>query len=145
MSLAALQYELQADGSRHASDGNAVLGGDSMDLYHIWCNLQPGVSDVGFADGVGSYLGTLQRADRIASFRVTRRKLGLGPAGLGEFHIVVEIRDLAQLDEAFREVSTRAGVVEELHAMVNQAARDLTFALYRDFPDPHRERGNEKF
>lgn len=116
-----------------------------MDLYHIWCNLNPGVSDVEFTENVGRYLGELQRADRIASFRLTRRKLGLGPAQLGEFHIVVEIRDLGQLDHAFREVSTRSGAVEALHAAVNRAARDVTFALYRDFPDPHRTRGDEKF
>ena len=116
-----------------------------MDLYHIWCNLKPGVSDVEFASNIEGYLGELQRSDRIAAFRVTRRKLGLGPDHLGEFHIAVEVCDLAQLEQAFREVSTRAGVVEELHAAVNQSACDLTFALYRDFPDPHRERGNEKF
>lgn len=116
-----------------------------MDHYHIWCNLKPGVSDVEFADGVERYLGELRDAGRIEGFRLGRRKLGLGPGDLGEFHIVVEVRDLAQLDEAFRHVSTRSGVVEELHAAVNQSARDLTFALYRDFPDPHRERGSEKF
>ena len=116
-----------------------------MDHYHIWCNLKPGVSDVAFAESVDRYLGELRRAERIAGFRVARRKLGLGPAHLGEFHITVEVRDLAQLESAFREVSTRSGIVETLHAAVNQAARDLTFALYRDFPDPHRQRGHEKF
>jgi uncharacterized protein DUF6614 len=116
-----------------------------VDHYHIWCNLKPGVSDVAFAESIDRYLGALQRADRIVGFRVARRKLGLGPTRLGEFHIAVEVRDLAQLDDAFREVSTRSGVVEELHAAVNQSAQDLTFALYRDFPDPHRQRGHEKF
>jgi hypothetical protein len=116
-----------------------------VDHYHIWCNLKPGVSDVVFAESIDRYLGELQRAERIVGFRVARRKLGLGPSHLGEFHVVVEVRDLAQLDDAFREVSTRSGVVEELHAAVNQSARDLTFALYRDFPDPQRRRGGEKF
>ncbi len=116
-----------------------------MDLYHVWCNLRPGVSDVEFADRIGRYLGELRDAERIEGFRVTRRKLGLGPADLGEFHIAIEARDLAQLDQAFRAVSTRAGPLEDLHAAVNQSARDLRFALYRDFPDPHRERGSEKF
>jgi len=116
-----------------------------VDLYHIWCNLKPGVSDVEFVERVDLYLGELRRADRILGFRLTRRKLGLGPQHLGEFHVVVELRDLAQLESAFREVSTRAGAIEELHAAVNQSARDLTFALYRDFPDPQRQRGEEKF
>ena len=116
-----------------------------MDVYHIWCNLKPGVSDVEFAERVAGYLGELERAGRIAGFRLTRRKLGLGPERLGEFHVAIEVRDLAQLDEAFRAVSTRAGPLEVLHAAVNQSARDLCFALYRDFPDPQRERGGEAF
>jgi hypothetical protein len=116
-----------------------------VDHYHIWCNLKPGVSDVAFAESVDRYLGALKQSDRIAGFRVARRKLGLGPPQLGEFHITVDVRDLAQLDTAFREVSARSGVVEDLHAAVNQSARDLTFALYRDFPDPHRQRGQERF
>ena len=116
-----------------------------MDLYHIWCNLKPGVSDVEFSANVERYLGALQRDDRIAAFRLTRKKLGLGPRELGEFHIQIEVRDMAQLDEAFGHVSTRSGPIEGLHAAVNQSACDVTFALYRDFPDPHRERGSEQF
>jgi hypothetical protein len=116
-----------------------------MDQYHIWCNLRPGVSDTEFAVAVQHYLGSLQAEGRIESFRLSRRKLGLGPERLGEFHVVLEVRDLAQLDEAFRAVSERAGPLEGLHAAVNQKARDLTFALYRDFPDAHRRHGEEAF
>jgi len=116
-----------------------------MDLYHVWCDLRPGVSDVGFCDDVGRYLGALRESGRIRSFRVTRRKLGLAPAGLGEFHIQIETQDLGQLDAAFRDVSRRAGEIESFHAAVNQAACNLSFALYRDFPDDWRERGAERF
>ena len=31
-----------------------------MDLYHIWCDLKPGVSDMEFSEHVGSYLGNLR-------------------------------------------------------------------------------------
>lgn len=116
-----------------------------MDLYHIWCDLKPGTPDVEFTERVASYLDELKREHRIASYRLCRRKLGLGPAELGEFHIVIETRDLAQLDAAFRAASARTGPVEELHAAVNQSVRNVRFALYRDFPDPHRERGEEAF
>ena len=74
-----------------------------------------------------------------------RRKLGLGPPDLGEFHVQIELSGLAQLDEAFAAVSTRAEPIEELHAAVNQVARNLRFALYREFPDPQRTRGAERF
>ena len=116
-----------------------------MDVYQIWCNLRPDVSDLEFCERVDQYLGQLREAGRISSHRLTRRKLGLGPSTIGEFHIVIEVEDLAQLDTAFRDVSTRTGPVEELHHAVNRVACDVQFALYRDFPDPHRQRGGEKF
>ena len=116
-----------------------------MDLYHVWCNLKSGVSDVGFCEDVSRYLGALRDGGRIRGFRITRRKLGLGPSDLGEFHIAIEVDDLAQLDRAFQAASERAEPIEELHARVNQVATDVRFALYRDFPDPHRRRGAERF
>ena len=116
-----------------------------MDVYHVWCDLKPGTSDLGFARDVTAYLSSLRDAGRIAGFRLTRRKLGLGPTELGEFHLAIELRDLAQLDAAFREVSTRHEPLESLHAAVNQVARNARFALYRDFPDPQRESGAERF
>ena len=116
-----------------------------MDHYHIWCDLKPGTADVDFCTKVDAYLGNLAERELVRGHRITRRKLGLGPAGLGEFHIVVEVDDLAQLERAFQSVATRAGEVEALHAAVNWGATNLTFALYRDFPDAVRELGQEKF
>ena len=116
-----------------------------MDVYHVWCNLEPGTSDLQFARDVEIYLSSLRDHGRIAGFRLTRRKLGLGRHDLGEFHITIEVRDLAQLDAAFRDVSARSEPIESFHAAVNQVARNVTFALYRDFPDPQREHGAEKF
>lgn len=116
-----------------------------MDLYHVWCNLRRDVSDVEFCENVDVYLGELREQGLVEGHRITRRKLGLGPPEIGEFHIVVEVRDLAQLERAFQSVSARSGTIEGLHAAVNQLAQDLTFALYRDFPDPQRVRGEERF
>ena len=116
-----------------------------MNLYHIWCDLRPDSSDVEFADAVDGYLGRLREEGRIHGHRLTRRKLGLGPRELGEFHIQIEVEDLAQLDGAFGEVSRREGPIESLHHAVNRHASRVDFALYRDFPEAHRERGGEKF
>ncbi len=116
-----------------------------MDVYHIFFDLRAGVNDVELCTAVDRFLGRLRDDGRIVSFRILRRKLGLGPRELGEFHVILEVRNLAQLDEAFRSVSTRSGVVEELHAVVNQQVQRVMFALYRDFPDAHRETGSEKF
>lgn len=116
-----------------------------MNVYHIWFDPKPGVSDVELVDRIHAYLGHLTGGGKIQSHRVTRRKLGFGPPSLGEFHVTIETRDLAELDAAFQQVASRSGAVEGLHAAVNQHVQNLTFALYRDFPDDVRKRGEEKF
>ena len=116
-----------------------------MDIYHIWFNLKDEVSDASFADAVHAYLGHLKTAGSAVNYRLTRRKLGLGHPNLPEFHITIEFQDMAQMDKAFGTVSTRANPVEGLHQAVNSKVKDIFFALYRDFPDPGRQRGQEKF
>jgi hypothetical protein len=116
-----------------------------MDLYHIWCDLKLGQRDLDFVEHVGRYLGELKADGLIDEFRLTRQKLGFGIPGLGEFHIVIETQDLAQLDRAFQAVSSRADPIESFHQAVNSRVENFRAALYRDFPDPHRQRGEEKF
>ncbi|MDX1421994.1 MAG: DUF6614 family protein [Kiloniellales bacterium] len=116
-----------------------------MDLYHVWCNLKPGVSDTEFADKATAYFRHLEAQGLITGHRITRRKLGLAPPQLREFHILLEVADLAQLDRAFNHVATRSEPVESFHHAVNSLVTDSYFALYRDFPDPVRKRGEEKF
>jgi hypothetical protein len=116
-----------------------------MDLYHIWCDLKPGVSDIAFSEKVAAYLGRLKDDGLIEGWRLTRRKLGLGPKTIGEFHLIIETRDMAQLESAFVRVSGRREPIESFHFGVNSLVENATFALYRDFPDAHRHRGEEKF
>lgn len=116
-----------------------------MDLYHVWFDLKAGARDTEVCDAIDAYLGRLQRDGSIAGHRITRRKLGLGPGELGEFHVQIEVESLAQLDRAFEQVAARTDPVEGLHAAVNQQVRNLRFALYRDFPDSGRVRGGEVF
>jgi len=116
-----------------------------MDLYHAWFNLREGESDAEFAGRLAAYMDHLKRGGKIAGWRLTRRKLGLSPGFLPDFHLMIEVEGLAQLDEAFSEVAARAGVVEDVHQAVNSRVQDAFFALYRDFPDPMRRFGEEKF
>lgn len=116
-----------------------------MDIYHAWFNLLPGIRDTDLSDRIGTYLGHLREQGLIEGWRLTRRKLGLAPRELGEFHLMIELRDLQQLDHAFARVATRADPVEGLHFAVNSIVSDATFALYRDFPDGVRQRGQEQF
>jgi hypothetical protein len=115
-----------------------------MDLYNIWCDLKPGQSDLEFADSLRRYLGHLNDEGLIAGFRITRAKLGFG-VKLGEWHIVIEVRDLVQLEAAFQRVAARREPVEGFHFGANSMVANPTFALYRDFPDPVRHHGEERF
>ena len=116
-----------------------------MDIYHVWCDLKPGVSDVTFCEGVSKYLGHLKSEGLIEDWRLMRRKLGLAPPTLGEFHLMIEVKDLAQLDQAFARAAGRREPTEAFHFGVNSLVQNAVFALYRDFPDPFRHRGEEKF
>ena len=75
----------------------------------------------------------------IEGWRLTRRKLGFGPPTLGEFHIAMEVTDMAQLERAFQGAAAREGEFEKRHSAVHSVVTNLTFALYRDFPDPSRK------
>jgi len=116
-----------------------------VDIYHVWCDLKPGTSDIQFAQQVSAYMEHLKTGGLIEGWRLTRRKLGFGPAAVGEFHIMIEVKDLAQLDHAFARVAGRSEPVEGFHFAVNSLVQNARFGLYRDFPDPFRQRGQEKF
>ncbi|MFQ5974138.1 MAG: DUF6614 family protein [Alphaproteobacteria bacterium] len=116
-----------------------------MIIYHAWCNLRSDARDMEFTKAAGEYFAYLRDKGLIEGYRITRRQLGLGPPGLPEFHLMVEVGSLSQLDELFTHVSSRADTVEKLHHGVNSRVKDAIFALYRDFPDAHRVSGKELF
>jgi hypothetical protein len=114
-----------------------------MDVYELNVDLAAGVRDLEFVAALNRYLTALQADGRIEHWRLLRSKLGLGAAR--EFKVLIETRDLAQLDDAFTVVSTRADPVEEFHEGVNSLVTNFQAALWRDFPDPHRVTGQERF
>jgi hypothetical protein len=116
-----------------------------MDIYHIWCDLKAGISDNVFVEATNDYLTQLKQQGNLEQFRIMRRKLGLGPESIGEFHVMLEFNDLAQLDAAFGTVATRTDPIEDYHHSVNSLVSRVTFALYRDFPDQLRSFGEERF
>lgn len=116
-----------------------------MNIYHIWARLKSGTNDLDFVEAVHQYLGTLKSSGKLEHYRITRRKLGLGTADLLDFHIMVEFSSLDQFDQAFGAVAARTEPLESLHHAVNSKVAEVKFALYRDFPDANRRRGEEKF
>ena len=70
------------------------------DIYHIWCNPKEGVDAKDFADKIRTFLGELVKAGKLQSFRVMRMKLGFRSMDLPDFHIMMETRNMQQLDDA---------------------------------------------
>ncbi|MEZ5825285.1 MAG: DUF6614 family protein [Geminicoccaceae bacterium] len=105
-----------------------------MDIYHIGCDLAPGADATAFTDAVKAWLGHLRHQGALERFRITRRKLGLSSLEIGEFHIMIETRDLAQLDAAFDIAARNEEPARSLHAAVYTKVKNTRFALYRDFP-----------
>lgn len=103
------------------------------------------MQDLEFTDVAQRYFDYLKGGGRIHAYRITHRKLGLGPSHLPEFHIMLEFENMAQMDRAFEHVSSRRDPVESFHHAVNAKVKEIFFALYRDFPDPGWARGQEKF
>lgn len=106
-----------------------------MDIYHVWCDLKAGQSDRMFADRLGVFLDKLKAQQKIEDWRLTRCKLGLSPDAMPEWHITIETRGLAQLDEAFKALAPKQGETHEVHFAANEMVTNLKFALYRDWPD----------
>jgi hypothetical protein len=116
-----------------------------MDYYHTWFDLKSGVKDSDFARSLARYMTHLKDRQLIEGWKLSRRKLGLAPAELGEFHLVMETKNMAQLEQAFQHVAGRAEPVESVHFDVNSKVQNARFGLYRDFPDAVRREGEERF
>jgi hypothetical protein len=115
------------------------------DIYHVYCDTKPGVRDTLFCERLGAYFAHLRERGLIAGWRITRAKLGFGLRAMGDWHIMIELRDLAQLEAAFQHVAGRDEPVEGLHHGVNSLVANPVFALTRDFPDAVRKHGEERF
>jgi hypothetical protein len=109
-----------------------------MNVYQAFFSLKEGVHDLDFVKALTENMTYLQTRGNLVT-RLLRRKLGLGPKELGEFHLMMEFEGLEQLDNAFGHIATRSGDVEGKHHGVNHMIDKITFSLYRDFPDPERE------
>ena len=116
-----------------------------MDLYPVFFDLKPATTERTLLEKLTLYMAHLKAQGLIEQHRLTRAKLGFGLKAHGDWHLIIEVRDLAQLDAAFQHVATRTDPVETAHHGLNSLVQNPVFALYRDFPDPVRRHGQEKF
>ena len=107
------------------------------DLYTIWANKEGHISDIDFVNNMKGFLQHLVDEGKMISFRITRCKMGFrSVADMPEWFIIMEFRDMAQIDEAFRRVAPLKGELEDKHRSFNQfVSGDIQHALWRDYPD----------
>jgi len=106
-----------------------------MNYYHLWVDLIETQKANEFCQAVNDYLGHLHEKKLIIGHKCTRRKLGFGPSELGEFHVVIEVKDLSQFESTFKAVAKPDEKTARLHANVYTRVKNMKTALYRDYPD----------
>ena len=107
------------------------------DLYTIWADKEGDISDREWVTNMRGFLQHLVDEGRMLSFRITRCKMGFRSiSDMPEWMIIMEFRDMAQMDEAFRRVAPLEGELENKHQSFNQfVAGNIQHALWRDYPD----------
>ncbi|NBB98469.1 MAG: hypothetical protein GVY34_09930 [Alphaproteobacteria bacterium] len=107
-----------------------------MTSYQCMIDLKPNANELAFARAVAAWFGALQAAGKVAGWHLSRRKLKLAGAGFGDFLLVVEFDDMAQMDRAFAHLEEgdhdAARLYSQMHGMIDRAEA----GLYRPFPDP---------
>jgi hypothetical protein len=108
-----------------------------MDIYHIWADKAGDISDSAWVMNMSSFLQHLVDENKMVSYRITRCKMGFRSIqDLPEWHIMMEFKDMAQMDQAFQRVAPLEGELEVKHRSFNQfVSGNIQHALYRDWPD----------
>jgi hypothetical protein len=110
-----------------------------MNLYHCMIDLKDDAKALAFAQALDHWMEHLKSKGVIERWRLMRRKLNLASDAHRDFLLEVEVKDLAQLDQAFRLVgSDKDEAVERLHRQVHLMVAKSDFGLYRPFPDTER-------
>jgi hypothetical protein len=111
------------------------------DLYTVWADKEGDISDTDWVNGMRNFFERLISEERMLSYRITRCKMGFRSIpDMPEWLIIMEFRDMAQLETAFKRVAKKEGELEEDHKSFNQfVAGNIQHAYWRDFPDQFDE------
>ena len=111
-----------------------------MNLYHCMIDLKEEAKALGFAKAVDDWMGHLQRAGMIRSWRLMRRKLNLAAEGHRDFLLEIEVEDIAQLDRAFRFSGGKEDEIERMYRRcmnISARARSGSIAPSRTLNAPN--------
>ena len=75
-----------------------------MDIYHIFADHHKDVDGYEFAGKMRKFLDGMVALGNMQSYRLTRAKLGFRSMDLPEFHIMMEFKNMQQLDDAMTSV-----------------------------------------
>jgi hypothetical protein len=108
-----------------------------MDIYNIWADKKGDIDDQQWIDNMNAFLQQLVDEGKMEKFRVMRMKLGFRSMDIPEWHIMMEFKNMNQLDAAHNRVAPLKGELEDKHKSFNQFVDTATIqhALYRDYPD----------
>jgi len=83
------------------------------------------------------FLDGLVSMGKMENYRLTRAKLGFRSMDLPEFHIMMEFKNMQQLDDSMTSVLRNEKNIDESHVSFNRLVDKETIQhfLYRDFPD----------
>ncbi len=109
-----------------------------MNLYTCAVDLKDDAKALAFAQALEQWIGYLKSQGTILGWRLLRRKLNLASGANRDFLLEIEVKDLAQLDSAFRLTGTHDEAIEAMYRNVNTFIAQADFGLYRPFPDPER-------
>ena len=107
------------------------------DIYHIWADHKEGVDSYDFAKKMRKFLDGLVAMKRMKGYRLTRSKLGFRSMDMPEFHIMMEFKNMQQLDDAMTSIIRNEKSIDDKHVNFNKLVdvETIQHFLYRDYPD----------
>lgn len=107
-----------------------------MNIYTIYADHKDNITAHDFVTKMSLFLDKLVQHGKMATYRITRMKLGFRSMDLPEFRIDMEFDSLQALDDAMT-ITVADKDVDRVHVGFNQYVDVDTIQhfLYRDFPD----------
>ncbi|WP_238365515.1 DUF6614 family protein [Mesobacterium pallidum] len=109
-----------------------------MNLYCCTIDLKDDAKALAFAHALDEWMGLLMERKVILDWQLYRRKLNLADGLYRDFMLQIAVKDLAQLDAAFRVSGEDDDAISTRYRSVHGLIKHVDFGLYRPFPDPER-------
>jgi hypothetical protein len=107
-----------------------------VNIYTIYADHKDNITANEFVAKMALFLEKLVKHGKMATYRITRMKLGFRSMDLPEFRIDMEFDNMQQLDDAMS-LTLSNKEVDAVHVGFNQYVdvNTIQHFLYRDFPD----------